>query len=104
VKYLGLEFAYDELMAMREALGDTPTAKLLTLIVAKVRNDAKVDLQRSVLTLDELRNRQGVIEGMNKFKDIVNELLKFDVEELMKSKVEQSDEVEEEEDGSIYDF
>jgi hypothetical protein len=104
VKYRGMEFSFDELTAFRTAMEDSPTARLLTMAVAGIRNEAKLDLQRPSLSLDEIRNRQGAIEGLNKFKDVVRDLLTFDVDELLASEVEQSDVVEEEENDALFDF
>lgn len=103
MRYIGLEFSVDELKSFREGVAGTPTAKMLDEVIAKIRNDAKIDLQRPAMTLDEMRNRQGVIEGMNKFKDIVLELLKFDVEKLLATEVEPEAE-EEDEDAPIFNW
>lgn len=104
MKYRGLEFTPDELASFKAALDGTPTERLLRDIVQAIRNEAKVELQKTSLSLEAIRVKQGVIEGLIRFKDIVKDLLEIDVEELAKIEVE-NDAVEvEDEDAGNFDF
>jgi hypothetical protein len=104
VKYLNMEFSFDELQAFRVAMDESALAGMLMKIDQRIRDDAKIMLQMTSKGIEELRVLQGVIQGMTMFEIMVKELMGFDVEALMKVEANVNEEEDEDATQPVMDF
>ena len=107
MRFQDVEFSHDELMAFRSAFEGTPLERILHDVVQNIKDAAKIELQKSSINVEGVRLQQGIVQGLDRFKDIVFNILTFNEEEFLQLQMEreaESNDSEEAEHAGRFDW